>query len=118
MSPHDPLSQEPLNNEGSVTQFLVSGQACANGFAQHPPRFTFSIWAQHGWPRVSGSVVERLVTYRTERDKILLSIVSQPTPRVKVVHLELLYGPAVLAAPSVPPEHLLAQSLVRLWVKP
>ena len=59
-----------------------------------------------------------LVTYRTECDEIMLGIVSQVAPWLKVVHLEIGEAPAELAPPPIPLEHLVAQSFVRLWVKP
>ena len=42
------------------------------------------------------------VAASAQGDEILLGVVSEPTPRVNVVHLEIHQAPAALTAPAVP----------------
>ena len=57
------------------------------------------------------------MTLDAERDEVLFGIGSQLTPRVDVVDLEVCRIAAVLAAPAVPLQHLLAKSTVGLRVE-
>ena len=59
-----------------------------------------------------------LVTTGTEGDQIVLGVVSQPAPRLDVVHFEPGRVPTMLAAPPIPLQHLLAQPAVGLRVQP
>ncbi len=58
-----------------------------------------------------------LVALGAEGDEVLFGIGSQPAPGMDVVDLKIGHPAAVLAAPSVPLQHLLAKSTVGVWVK-
>ena len=57
------------------------------------------------------------MTAGAKRDEVLFGIGSQLTPRVDVVGLEVDRTAAVLAAPAIPLQHLVAELAVRVWVK-
>ncbi len=57
------------------------------------------------------------MTLSAEGDQVGLGIVAQSAPRADVVDLEVGTPAAVLAAPAVPLQHLLAKSTVGLWLK-
>ena len=61
--------------------------------------------------------MKRLVAQGTQRDEIMLGIISHAAPWIKVVHLKTSEASTVLTPPSIPLEHLAAQSSVALWVK-
>ena len=52
-----------------------------------------------------------------ERDEVLFGIGSQPAPGVDVMNLEVGRAAAVLAAPAIPLQHLLAQLTIGLQVE-
>ena len=58
-----------------------------------------------------------LMTPDAERDEVLLGIVTQSAPGVDVVDLEAGKTPAVLAAPAIPLQHLVAELAVRVRVE-
>ncbi len=53
-----------------------------------------------------------------EGDEVWLGVVAQPASGVDVVDLEVGRSAAVLAAPAVPLQHLLAQLTIGFWVEP
>ena len=62
--------------------------------------------------------MQLLVTPGTESDQVLFGIVSQPAAQVDVVDLEVGAPAAVLAAPAIALQHLLAQLTIGLRVEP
>jgi len=58
------------------------------------------------------------VTFGTERDQILVGIVSSVASILFVVDLKLHLRPANLASPAVPPQDLLTQLFVRFRIQP
>jgi len=60
--------------------------------------------------------MDELVAMITERDQVFFGIVAGVTSRALVMNLKLLHGPAVLASPIVPLEHLSAQLLIVIRV--
>jgi hypothetical protein len=52
--------------------------------------------------------MHNLVTTGAEGDEVGLGVVAEPAPRLDVVDLEVSHPAAVLAAPGVPLQHLLA----------
>ncbi len=52
-----------------------------------------------------------------EGDEVWLGVVAQPASGVDVVDLEVGRSAAVLAAPAVPLQHLLAQLTIGFWVE-
>ena len=58
------------------------------------------------------------VTLGTERDQIIFGIVTQLAAPLNMVGLKIGWTSAVLAPPPITLKHLLAQSLVRLRIKP
>ena len=57
------------------------------------------------------------MTAGAEGDEVLLGIISESASWVDVVDLEVGTTPAVLAAPAIPLQHLLAQLTIGLWVE-
>ena len=57
------------------------------------------------------------VTAGAKGDEVWLGIVAQTAAQVEVMNLEFGRMPAVLAAPAVPLQHLLAELVVRFWVE-
>ena len=58
-----------------------------------------------------------LVAGGAEGNQVVLGIVSQPAPGVNVVDLEVCAPPAVLAAPPIALQHLVAELAVRVRVE-
>ena len=61
--------------------------------------------------------VSTLVTTGAKGNQILFNVVSQPAPRTDMMNLELSKTAAVLAAPPIALQHLLAKSAVGLGVE-
>ncbi len=62
--------------------------------------------------------VSTLVTTGAKGNQILFNVVSQPAPRTDMMNLELSKTAAVLAAPPIALQHLLAKSAVGFGVEP
>ena len=58
-----------------------------------------------------------LMTAGAEGDEVWLGVVSQPAPRTDMMNLELSKTAAMLAAPAIALQHLLAQSTVGVRVE-
>ncbi len=58
------------------------------------------------------------MTPGAEGDEVLLGVVSQSASWLNVVDLEVGRTAAVLAAPAIPLQHLLAQLTIGFWVEP
>ena len=58
------------------------------------------------------------MTAAAEGDEVLFGVVPESASWMDVVNLELGRSAAVLAAPVIALQHLLAQSTVGLWVEP
>ena len=61
--------------------------------------------------------MDLVVAGGAEGDEVLLGVVAQSAPREDVVNLEVGAAAAVLAAPAVPLQHLLAQLTIGFWVE-
>jgi hypothetical protein len=57
------------------------------------------------------------MTPGAEGDEVLLGVVAESASWVDVVDLEISRPAAVLAAPAIPLQHLLAQLTIGLWVE-
>jgi len=104
-------------------RFLTVSHTVSNGlprYLSNGQRIHIPRWAQISMTFTSALLarMNKSVTAYAKGNKIFLGIVSKLTPRVDVMHLQLAQTPAVLAAPSVPLQHLLAKFVVGLWIKP
>jgi hypothetical protein len=58
------------------------------------------------------------VTYETERNQVLLGIITTLAAKILVVNLKVRPGPAALASPTVAAQHLLPELFVQLGIEP
>jgi hypothetical protein len=62
--------------------------------------------------------VGAFVAVRVECDQVLFDIASRLAAEFKVVYLQVLHGPAILAAPAVTFQHLAMQVAIARRVEP
>jgi hypothetical protein len=63
------------------------------------------------WPTTA---VDKLMAFDAQRDQVFEAVMSELTPKLDVMNLEVLDCAAILTAPSIAPENLPAKILVRL----
>jgi hypothetical protein len=61
--------------------------------------------------RSSGAMYYRMA-FSTQRDQVILRIITTPTAKILVMNLQVRPGPARLASPTVATQHLLPESIV------
>ena len=61
--------------------------------------------------------VDVTVAISTERDQIFICVITQSASRANVVDLESIGTTAILASPSVAPEHFGVEFAIRIWVQ-
>src|SRR5713101_6913737 len=54
----------------------------------------------------------------TQRDQVLLGVISGPAAKFFVVNLQVRSGPTALASPAISTQHLLPESFIQLGIKP
>ena len=58
------------------------------------------------------------VALLAERDEVLDDVISKQAPWADVMHLKIVRSSAVLTAPLISLEHLLAQLVIGIWKEP
>ena len=61
--------------------------------------------------------VDVTVAISTERDQIFICVITQSASRANGVDLESIGTTAILASPSVAPEHFGVEFAIRIWVQ-
>ena len=72
-------------------------------------------------PEAAGSAnpgqVKGFMTAGAQRDQVFRAVVSKLAARLDMVNLQIFRGAAILAAPIIPGENLLAESFIRLGIQ-